>query len=145
MNRLSLFKLTIILITCFSKISVSEPFVVLEYRGQTDRGYNNSDNLFLRDLNYSSKHVVLKNETLSDIMLNYYGSKSFNKRILSLAIVHFNKKAFVRNNPNFLFSGKQLYLPSINEIKNLIIKKNKNQNENINQSPLSSQIYFFGG
>ena len=72
MNRLSLFKLTIILITCFSKISVSEPFVVLEYRGQTDRGYNNSDNLFLRDLNYSSKHVVLKNETLSDIMLNYY-------------------------------------------------------------------------
>lgn len=145
MNRLSLFKLTIILIICFSKISVSEPFVVLEYRGQTDRGYNNSDNLFLRDLNYSSKHVVLKNETLSDIMLNYYGSKSFNQNILSLAIVHFNKKAFVRNNPNFLFSGKQLYLPSINEIKNLIIKKNKNQNENINQSPLSSQIYFFGG
>ena len=145
MNRLSLFKLTIILIICFSKISVSEPFVVLEYRRNIDRDYNNSDNLFLRDLNYSSKHVVLKNETLSDIMLNYYGSKSFNQSILSLAIVHFNKKAFVRNNPNFLFSGKQLYLPSINEIKNLIIKKNKNQNENVNQSPLSSQIYFFGG
>ena len=145
MNRLSLFKLTIILIICFSKISVSEPFVVLEYRGNIDRDYNNSDNLFLRDLNYSSKHVVLKNETLSDIMLNYYGSKSFNQSILSLAIVHFNKKAFVRNNPNFLFSGKKLYLPSINEIKNLIIKKNKNQNENVNQSPLSSQIYFFGG
>ena len=89
--------------------------------------------------------MVLKNETLSDIMLNYYGSKSFNQSILSLAIIHFNKKAFVRNNPNFLFSGKQLYLPSINEIKNLIIKKNKNQNENVNQSPLSSQIYFFGG
>ena len=145
MNRLSLFKLTIILIICFSKISVSEPFIVLEYRGNIDRDYSNSDNLFLRDLNHSSKHVVLKNETLSDIMLNYYGSKSFNQSILSLAIVHFNKKAFVRNNPNFLFSGKQLYLPSINEIKNLIIKKNKNQNENVNQSPLSSQIYFFGG
>ena len=145
MNRLSLFKLTIILIICFSKISVSEPFIVLEYRGNIDRDYSNSDNLFLRDLNYSSKHVVLKNETLSDIMLNYYGSKSFNQSILSLAIVHFNKKAFVRNNPNFLFSGKQLYLPSINEIKNLIIKKNKNQNESVNQSPLSSQIYFFGG
>ena len=141
MNRLSLFKLTIILIISFSKISVSEPFVVLEYRGNIDKGYNNSDNLFLRDLNYSSKHIVLKNETLSDIMLNYYGSKSFNQSILSLAIVHFNKKAFVRNNPNFLFSGKQLYLPSINQIKNLIIKKNKN----VNQSPLSSQIYFFGG
>ena len=145
MNKLSLFKLTIILIICFSKISISEPFVVLEYRGNIDRGYNDTDNLFLRDLNYSSKHVHSKNETLSDIMLNYYGSKSFNQSILSLAIVHFNKKAFVRNNPNFLFSGKQLYLPSINEIKDLIIKKNKNQNENVNQSPLSSQIYFFGG
>ena len=145
MNRLSLFKLTIIFVICFSKISVSEPFVVLEYRGEKDRGYNNSNNLFLRDLNYSSKHVVLKNETLSDIMLNYYGSQSFNQNILSLAIVHFNKKAFVRNNPNFLFSGKKLYLPSINEIKNLIIKKNKSHNKNVNQSPLSSQIYFFGG
>jgi Tfp pilus assembly protein FimV len=108
-------------------------------------GDNSSDNLFLRDLNYSSKHTVLKNETLSDIMLNYYGSKSFNKNILSLAIVHFNKKAFVRSNPNYLYSGKQLYLPSINEIKGLIIKKNKNLDENQNKSPLSSQIYFFGG
>jgi hypothetical protein len=145
MNILSLFKFTIILIFCFSKISISEPFVVLEYRGQIDRGDNSSDNLFLRDLNYSSKHTVLKNETLSDIMLNYYGSKSFNQNILSLAIVHFNKKAFVRSNPNYLYSGKQLYLPSINEIKDLIIKKNKNQDENQNKSPLSSQIYFFGG
>ena len=145
MNKLSLFELTIILIICFSKISISEPFVVLEYRGNIDTGYNDTDNLFLRDLNYSSKHVVLKNETLTHILLNYYGSKSFNQSILSLAIVHFNKKAFVRNNPNFLFSGKQLYLPSINEIKNLIIKKNKNHNKNLNQSPLTSQIYFFGG
>jgi len=145
MNILSLFKLTIILIFCFAKVSISEPFVVLEYRGKIDRGDNSSDNLFLRDLNYSSKHTVLKNETLSDIMLNYYGSKSFNQNILSLAIVHFNRKAFVRSNPNYLYSGKQLYLPSINEIKDLIIKKNKNQNENQNKSPLSSQIYFFGG
>ena len=79
-------------------------------------------------------------------MLNYYGSQSFNNKILSLAIVHFNKKAFVRNNPNYLYSGKSLYLPSINEIKDLIIKKNKNK-ENIekNNSSIKSQIYFFGG
>ena len=77
------------------------------------------------------ENPVLKNETLSDIMLNYYGSKSFNNNILSLAIVHFNKKAFVRNNPNYLYSGKKLYLPSINEIKGLIIKKNNNkENDN---------------
>ena len=118
------FFLAVFLIS-FSKLSFSEPFVVLEYRGNSEKGDINSDNLFLQDLDYSTKHIVLKNETLSDIMLDYYGSSSFNNKILSLAIVYFNKKAFVRNNPNYLYSGKKLYLPSVNEIKNLIIKKDK--------------------
>ena len=138
--------LIIFFILFYSKLSFSEPFVVLEYRGNMDRGNFQSDNLFMNDLNYSSKHVVKKNETLSDIMLNYYGSKSFNNSILSLAIVHFNKNAFVRNNPNYLYSGKKLYLPSINEIKNLIIKKNKHlEKKNGMNSNITSQIYFFGG
>ena len=136
----------ILFIISLSKLSFSEPFVVLEYRGNSDRGNFSSDNLFLKDLNYNVNHVVLKNETLSDIMLNYYGSSSFNNKILSLAIVHFNKKAFVRNNPNFLYSGKKLYLPSVNEIKNLIIKKDKNsENKDKNNSSITSHIYFFGG
>ena len=130
----------------FYKLSFAEPFVVLEYKGNSDRGNLSSDNLFIRDLNYSTNHVVLKNETLSDIMLNYYGSVSFNNKILSLAIVYFNKKAFVRNNPNYLYSGKNLYLPSVNEIKNLIIKKDKNlKSDKNNNSSITSQIYFFGG
>ena len=130
----------------FSKLSFSEPFIVLEYRGNSEKGDINSDNLFLQDLDYSTKHIVLKNETLSDIMLDYYGSSSFNNKILSLAIVYFNKKAFVRNNPNYLYSGKKLYLPSVNEIKNLIIKKDKSlKNKDENNSSLTSQIYFFGG
>ena len=136
----------LLFIISLSKLSFSEPFVVLEYRGNSDRGNFSSDNLFLKDLNYNANHVVLKNETLSDIMLNYYGSSAFNNRILSLAIVHFNKKAFVRNNPNFLYSGKKLYLPSVNEIKNLIIKKDKNsENKDKNNSSITSHIYFFGG
>ena len=136
----------LLFIVSLSKLSFSEPFVVLEYRGNSDRGNFSSDNLFLKDLNYNANHIVLKNETLSDIMLNYYGSRSFNNRILSLAIVHFNKKAFVRNNPNFLYSGKKLYLPSVNEIKNLIIKKDKNsENKDKNNSSITSHIYFFGG
>ena len=146
MKKNQFFYFYIFFIFFFSKISFSEPFVVLEYRGNMERGNLTSDNSFLKDLNYSVKHVVLKNETLSDIMLNYYGSKSFNNNILSLAIVHFNKKAFVRNNPNYLYSGKRLYLPSINEIKDLIIKKNKNEeNTEKSNSSITSQIYFFGG
>ena len=146
MKKIKIFCFFILFIISLSKLSFSEPFVVLEYRGNTDRGNLSSDNLFLNDLNYSANHEVLKNETLSDIMLNYYGSRAFNNRILSLAIVHFNKKAFVRNNPNYLYSGKKLYLPSVNEIKNLIIKKDKNsENKDKNNSSITSQIYFFGG
>ena len=146
MRKIKILSFFILFIISLSKLSFSEPFVVLEYRGNSDRGNSSSDNLFLKDLNYNENHVVLKNETLSDIMLNYYGSSAFNNRILSLAIVHFNKKAFVRNNPNFLYSGKTLYLPSVNDIKNLIIKKNKNsKNKDKNNSSITSHIYFFGG
>jgi len=146
MKKNKIFFFFVIFILSFCKLSFSEPFVVLEYRGNLDRGNLNSDNLFLQDLNYSTKHVVLKNETLSDIILNYYGSRSFNNKVLSLAIVFFNKKAFVRNNPNYLYSGKKLYLPSVNEIKNLVIKKDESlQNKERNKSSITSQIYFFGG
>ena len=135
-----------IFVLIYPKLSISEPFVVLEYRGGMDKGDVLSDNLFLKDLNYSAKHIVLKNETLSDIMLNYYGTKSFNNNMLSLAIVHFNAKAFVRQNHNYLYSGKKLYLPSVNEIKNLIIKKNNNPKNYRNEKDnISSSIYFFGG
>ena len=146
MKKNEIFYFYLVFIFFFSKVAFSEPFVVLEYRGNIERGNLTSDNSFLKDLDHSSKHIVLKNETLSDIMLNYYGSKSFNNNILSLAIVHFNKKSFVRNNPNYLYSGKSLYLPSINEIKDLIIKKNKSkENTEKNNSSITSQIYFFGG
>ena len=146
MKKNEIFYFYLVFIFFFSKVAFSEPFVVLEYRGNIERGDVTSNNSFMKDLNYSAKHVVLKNETLSDIMLNYYGSKSFNNNILSLAIVHFNKKAFVRNNPNYLYSGKKLYLPSVNEIKNLIIKKEKSlMNKEKNNSSMTSQIYFFGG
>ena len=146
MKKIKILSFFILFMISLAKLSFSEPFVVLEYRGNSDRWNLSSDNLFLKDLNYSANHEVLKNETLSDIMLNYYGSSAFNNRILSLAIVHFNKKAFVRDNPNFLYSGQKLYLPSINEIKNLIIKKDKNsENKSNNNSSITSQIYFFGG
>ena len=35
------------------------------------------------------------------------------------------KNAFVRSNPNFMYAKKNLYLPSINEIKELVYKDKK--------------------
>ena len=124
------------------KIVLSEPFVVLEYRNNDSKSSEISNNPFLIDQNFSKKHKVKKNETLSDIILKNYGVKNFNKDVLSLSIVHFNKHAFVRKNPNFLYAGKTLYLPSVLEIKNLLIKNKPNKKV---YSKDEKHIYFFGG
>ena len=124
------------------KIVLSEPFVVLEYRNNDSKLSEISNNPFLNDQNFSKKYKVKKNETLSDIILKNYGVKHFNKDVLSLSIVHFNKHAFVRKNPNFLFANKTLHLPSLFEIKNLIIKTKSNNREFQRDS---KHIYFFGG
>ena len=131
-----------ICIQIFAKAVSSEPFVVLEYRNSDFKLIEKSNNSFLNDENFSKKHKVKKNETLSDIILKNYGIRYFNVDILSLSIVHFNKHAFVRKNPNFLYAGKTLYLPSVLEIKNLLIKAKPNKNVHSNDE---KHIYFFGG
>ena len=133
---------TIIYLQITSKTVSSEPFVVLEYRYNKSKSFETSKNPFLNDQNFSKKHKVKKNETLSDIILKNYGVKHFNKDVLSLSIVHFNKHAFVRKNPNFLYANKTLYLPSVLEIKNLIMKTNPNYKKHPKDE---KHIYFFGG
>ena len=137
-------KLSLILICLqlVTKTVSSEPFVVLEYRNNDTKSLEKSNNPFLNNQNFSKKYKVKKNETLSEIILKNYGIKHFNVDILSLSIVHFNKHAFVRKNPNFLFANKTLHLPSVLEIKNLIIKAKPNHRVHPNDE---KHIYFFGG
>ena len=136
------FLLILICLQFFAKTVSSEPFVVLEYRNNDTKSLEKSNNPFLNNQNFSKKYKVKKNETLSEIILKNYGVKHFNIDILSLSIVHFNKHAFVRKNPNFLFANKTLHLPSVLEIKNLIIKTKPNHREH----PIDEKhIYFFGG
>ena len=144
-NNIKILSTVISIVICLqlaSKGVSSEPFVVLEYRNNQSNSFEISKNPFLSNQNFSKKHKVKKNETLSDIILKNYGIKHFNKDVLSLSIVHFNKHAFVRKNPNFLYANKTLHLPSILEIKNLIIKTNPNHKEHPKDE---KHIYFFGG
>ena len=134
--------LILICLQLVTKTVSSEPFVVLEYRNKDAKSLEKSNNPFLNNQNFSKKYKVKKNETLSEIILKNYGIKHFNIDILSLSIVHFNKHAFVRKNPNFLFANKTLHLPSVLEIKNLIIKTKQNHREHPNDE---KHIYFFGG
>ena len=144
-NNIKLLSILISIVICLqfaTKSVLSEPFVVLEYRNNNSKSFEVSNNPFLKNENFSKKYKVKKNETLSDIILKNYGIKHFNKDVLSLSIVHFNKHAFVRKNPNFLFANKTLHLPSVLEIKNLIIKAKPNYRVHPNDE---KHIYFFGG
>ena len=144
-NNIKLLSILISIVICLqfaTKSVLSEPFVVLEYRDNNSKSFEVSNNAFLKNENFSKKYKVKKNETLSDIILKNYGVKHFNKDVLSLSIVHFNQHAFVRKNPNFLFANKTLHLPSVFEIKNLILKTKQNHKEHPNDE---KHIYFFGG
>ena len=148
-NYIKLLSILISIVICLkfvAKSVLSEPIVVLEYRNNNSKSFEVSNevsnNPFLKDQNFSMKYKVKKNETLSDIILKNYGVKHFNKDVLSLSIVHFNKHAFVRKNPNYLYANKTLHLPSLTEIKNLIIKTKPNSQESIKNE---KHIYFFGG
>ena len=133
---------TVICLQLVSKSVSSEPFVVLEFRNNQNKSFEISKNPFLNDQNFSKKHKVKKNETLSDIILKNYGVRHFNIDVLSLSIVHFNKQAFVRKNPNFLYANKTLYLPSVLEIKNLLLKAKPSDKD---YPKNEKHIYFFGG
>ena len=144
-NNIKLLSILISIVICLkfvAKSVLSEPFVVLEYRNNNSKSFEVSNNPFLKDQNFSKKYKVKKNETLSDIILKNYGVKHFNKDVLSLSIVHFNKHAFVRKNPNFLFANKTLHLPSVLEIKNLLLKAKPSDKEYPKDE---KHIYFFGG
>jgi hypothetical protein len=119
----------------------SQPLIVLEYPGGSGSG-TASDNPFVQDENYSTKHRVGSGETLSHVMEKHYSGSGLNARFIEMAIVMKNKHAFVRNNPHFLYADKVLHLPSVNEIKALIMGQSNDQPKRA--GTVSEQIYFFG-
>jgi len=139
--------LTYILTAFFfqKETSTREPFVVLEYKENSDLNDKISvdrNNNFLKDQSYNTTHNVKEGESLSGILNKYYKNTGLNMRVLELAIIEINKHAFVRNNPNFLFAGKKIKIPSINEIMNLVKQTPTNANT-INNSR-KNHIYFYG-
>ncbi len=128
----------------FSNVN-SEPFVVLQYN-QND--FNNETNdfsshPFRMDQNYSTKHKVQKNETLSHIIENYYYGSGLDVNFLRMSIVKFNKHAFVRSNPNFLYADKTIHLPSINEINSMFLGKKSNEVKSYERGETRNEIFFF--
>ena len=141
-----LFVKLILIINVMTNVSMaSEPIVVLEYSSSKTSSIDlKSNNKFVSNPEFSLKHKVQENETLGHIMYAYYGGSGLNLRIVEMAIVEFNSKSFRNRNPNFLFADQNIYLPSLNEMKNLVLGKS-NKKLQLEQNNTSSHIYFFGG
>ena len=120
----------------------AEPFVVYEYSEKSSNNSNSQN--FHENEDYSTYYKIKKNDSLSGILDKFYGSKNLNLNVIKSAVVLKNKHAFVRNNANFMFANKKLYLPSVNEIKDMIYK-NVNKKRNVsNEFSREQDIYYFG-
>ena len=128
-------------------VRAGEPIVVLTYgdsRGTGSALDEYGTHPMRTDPNAHQMHKVAEAETLSHIMAEYYGGSGLNMKFVELAILQFNREAFVRGNPNFLFAGKRLHLPSVNQIKALVTgQKSDSQRSPNNRN--QNEIFFFGG
>ena len=126
----------------------SAPIVVLEYPGYSSSHSGpsglNPDNPFVSDPNYTVRHRVQPDETLSHIITEHYAGSGLDLSVVQMAIVKTNSSAFVRGNPNFLYADKLLRLPSLNKMKNLVLGSSGQQDS----APINNrqdEIYFIGG
>ena len=128
-------------------VRAGEPIVVLTYGDSRENGSTLDEygtHPMRTDPNAHQMHQVAEAETLSHIMAEYYGGSGLNMKFVELAILQFNREAFVRGNPNFLFAGKRLHLPSVNQIKALVTgQRSGSQRSSSNRN--QNEIFFFGG
>jgi len=123
----------------------AEPIVILEYRGtETVIDGDGDMHPFRLDPDYSTHHKVMQDETLSHIIANYYGGSGMDKAFVQMAIVKKNRTAFVRANPNYLFAGKSLHLPSLNEIRSMLVRQTNSTKNPGPKRDNREEIFFFG-
>ena len=123
----------------------AEPIVILEYRGaEMVIDGDGAMHPFRLDPDYSTHHKVMQDETLSHIIANYYGGSGMDKAFVQMAIVKRNRTAFVRANPNYLYAGKSLHLPSLNEIRAMLIRETKSTKNTESKRDNREEIFFFG-
>ena len=122
------------------------PIVVLEYPGYASVSTPglNQDNPFVYDPDHTATHRVQPDETLSHIITAHYAGSGLDLSVVQIAIVKKNKSAFVRGNPNFLYADKLLHLPSLNEMKNLVLGS-KQHDASDHRVGMQNEIFFIGG
>ena len=132
-----------ILLISMGKLN-AEPMIVLEFNSQQDFQNGDGVNLFSVDENHSEKYIIKSGDTLASIQRKFYKGSGLNPHLVRLSIVVLNPDAFVKENPNFMFSDKELFLPGKKNIEDLLIGKKINIQNNILNENIEN-IFFFGG
>lgn len=138
----------ILVLAPLSAAAQSQPIVVLEYPtygGSSAAPGLNPDNIFVSDPNHTASHRVMPDETLSHIITAHYAGSGLDLSVVQMAIVKKNRAAFVRGNPNFLYADKVLHLPSLNEMKDLVLGGKKQDDTPWSGGSNRDQIFFIGG
>ena len=144
--------LRVVFLTCLSLSVVTPPvqaqtfpLVVLENdQRQTSKKSKSAASEFADNPDHSGLHKVKKGDSLFKIMNKNYAGAGLDKKFLELAIVKANRGAFVRNNPNFLYAGRDLHLPSVNQIKSMVMSPYGAGAARAHQPESSGHIFFLG-
>ena len=144
--------LRIFLLTCLAfpvtmppALAGPSPLVVLENdQRQTGEKSKSSASKFAENPDHSERHKVKKGDSLFKIIKKYYADAGLDRNFLELAIVKANRGAFVRNNPNFLYAGRVLHLPSVNQIKSMVMHPYASGAARAHQPEPTGHIFFMG-
>ena len=144
--------LRIFLLTCLafsinmpSALAGPFPLVVLENdQRQTGKKSKSLASKFAENPDHSERHKVKKGDSLFKIINKYYADAGLDRNFLELAIVKANRGAFVRNNPNFLYAGRVLHLPSVNQIKSMVMHPYGTGALRAQQPESTGHIFFLG-
>ena len=144
--------LRVFLLTCLSfsvtlpsTLAGPFPLVVLENdQLQTSKKSESSASKFAENADHSERHKVKKGDSLFKIINKYYADAGLDRNFLELAIVKANRRAFVRNNPNFLYAGRVLHLPSVNQIKSMVMHPYASGGARARQPEPTGHIFFMG-
>ena len=127
-------------------LAQGQPIVVLEYPGYSSTSMSglNQDNPFVYDPDHIASHRVQPDETLSHIVTAYYAERRSRPVDRANGNCEEKQSAFVRGNPNFLYADKVLHLPSLNEMKNLVLGSQPDHAHDQGHS-MQNEIFFIGG
>ena len=138
-----IFFIIIFLISFLNKLN-AEPMIVLEFNSSQSFQKGDEKNNFFLNENHFEKYLIRSGDTLASIQKKFYNGSGLNSHIVQLSIIILNPHAFVKNNPNFMYSNKELYLPGKKNIEDLLIGKIIKENNDLKEET-SEKIFFFGG